>query len=123
MEQFKFGLWNVICDRCGFKRKSNQVMHTWDGLIVCSPSTGKTCYETRHPQDFVRTKPDDQSVPFTRPERDVFLDEVVNCSTHEPRWLSNVMAVDIVVYKGIVRTPLTIEDGVDVTIHCNLEIR
>ncbi len=70
------GVWNVICDRCGFKRKSDEVVkQEWNGLIVCAPSTGKLCYESRHPQDFVHAVQDDQSVPFTRPKpTDVFAD-------------------------------------------------
>lgn len=75
MNNLQLGKWRVICDRCGFKRYSDQVQQTWDGYIVCSPSTGKTCFETRHPQDFVRSVKDDQSVPFTRPEpADVYAD-------------------------------------------------
>lgn len=69
---FELGEWLVCCDRCGFQRKSSQVVKTWDNFIVCAPSTGKTCFETRHPQDFVRSKPDDQSVPFVRKQLEVF---------------------------------------------------
>lgn len=64
-DYLKLGSWNVICDRCGVKRKADQVRKEWTGLIVCSDK----CWEPRHPQDFVRSKPDDQSVPFTRPEK------------------------------------------------------
>lgn len=61
--------WAVICDRCGFKFKSYQLREDWQGLRVCS-----SCFETRHPQDFVRGVPDDPSVPWTRPEgADVFV--------------------------------------------------
>jgi len=60
---FKSGQWNVICDRCGFKRKSNDVREEWTGLMVC-----EECWEPRHPQDFIRSIPDDQTVPFTRPD-------------------------------------------------------
>lgn len=63
---FEPGKWNVICDRCGFQRKNDQVVKTWDNFMVCGPSTGKTCFETRHPQDFVRAKPDNQAVAFVR---------------------------------------------------------
>src|SRR5687768_16142947 len=66
---YRMGEWLVICDRCGFKRYSSEVVKTWDNFIVCAPSTGKFCFETRHPQDFVRTKKDDQTVPFRRPEQ------------------------------------------------------
>ena len=66
MHNFQMGKWLVVCDRCGFQRFNDEVQKTWDGHMVCSPSTGKTCFETRHPQDFVRSKPDDTSVEFTR---------------------------------------------------------
>lgn len=69
------GQWNVICDQCGVKRKSSQVTKRWDGLIVCTTETRPGCFETRHPQDFVRTVVDNQSVAFTRPEAaDQFVD-------------------------------------------------
>ena len=35
----------------------------WTGFIVC-----KDCFETRHPQDFVRAVKDDPSVAWTRSE-------------------------------------------------------
>jgi hypothetical protein len=52
-----------ICDRCGFKVRSSETSRTWDGLYVCRED-----FETRHPQDFVRGRKDDQSVPDPRPE-------------------------------------------------------
>ena len=49
-------------------------MKEWNGLRVC-----KDCFETRHPQEFVRGKQDDQSVPWTRSEgADV---EIATCLT------------------------------------------
>lgn len=66
--RLEIGNWNVICDQCGVKRKSDDVTKRWDGLIVCRPDVRAGCFETRHPQDFVRAIKDDQSVPFTRPE-------------------------------------------------------
>lgn len=52
-----------ICDRCGFKTRSSQTFRTWDGLFVCYAD-----WETRHPQDFVRGRKDNQNVPDARPE-------------------------------------------------------
>lgn len=52
-----------ICDRCGFKKRANQTFRTWDGLYVCSED-----FESRHPQDFVRGRKDNQIVPNPRPE-------------------------------------------------------
>jgi hypothetical protein len=34
----------------------------WDGFMV-----DKDCWEPRHPQDLLRAKPDDQSVPWSSP--------------------------------------------------------
>ena len=56
------GQWNLICDVCSIKYKAGKAKHRWDGFIVCP-----NCYEQRHPQDFVRTKQDKISVPFSRP--------------------------------------------------------
>ena len=60
---FSSGQWNFYCDVCGRKLKSGEGRKRWDGYMVCSDD-----YETRHPQDFLRTKPDRQSVPWSRPK-------------------------------------------------------
>ena len=57
------GKWNVICQRCGVKYKNDEVEKEWTGLLVCK----RQCFETRHPQDFVRSMPDDQSIPYASP--------------------------------------------------------
>ena len=56
------GQFNVICDVCSKKIKSGIAKKRWDGFIVCP-----NCYEQRHPQDFVKTRQDKISVPFSRP--------------------------------------------------------
>lgn len=59
----------VICDRCGFKIRRSKASKTWDGLLVCT----KSCWEPRHPQDFVRARADRQSVRDARPDmQDMF---------------------------------------------------
>jgi len=60
---FKSGLWNAICDRCGFKFKNTDLKQTWDGLMVCA-----SCWEPRHPQELIRPIPDQNKLPWTRPE-------------------------------------------------------
>ena len=66
---WKQGSWNVICDRCGQKLKAEEVREDWQGFIVCNP-----CYEPRHSLDFLRTKIDKQTVPYSRPRsEDVFV--------------------------------------------------
>ena len=65
---FKSGSWNITCDRCSKKTKADEIKKEWTGFLVCP-----ACYETRHPQDFVRARQDKISVPFTRPRPlDVF---------------------------------------------------
>lgn len=59
---FVSGQWNVTCDVCSKKIKSGEAKQRWDGFIVCPDD-----YEMRHPQDFVRTRQDKITVPFTRP--------------------------------------------------------
>lgn len=56
------GSWNAVCFRCGFKRKANQLMRQWQGYWVCPEH-----WEARHPQDFVRTPPDQMAAPWTQP--------------------------------------------------------
>lgn len=57
------GIFNVICDVCGFKKKSNEVRKRWDGAIVC-----KEDWEMRHSLDFYTTRQDAHKLPFTRPD-------------------------------------------------------
>ncbi len=61
-DNFVPGQWNAICDGCGRQFKSGELHRDWKKLMKCSQ-----CWEPRHPQDFVRAKPDDMSVPWSRP--------------------------------------------------------
>jgi hypothetical protein len=62
------GDWRLTCDVCGKKLKASHSRHRWDGLIVCDED-----FEHRHSMDFIKTKQDKISVPFTRPKApDVF---------------------------------------------------
>lgn len=89
---FLKGNWNVICDRCGEKFKSSQVKKEWTGLMVCD-----TCYEPRHPQDFIRTVPDRMDVPFVRPRpADIFIP-----STREVVLVDNVGLEETFAHDGI----------------------
>jgi hypothetical protein len=62
---FANGEWNFFCDLCGRKQKSGRSMKTWNNLRVC-----KHHREKRNPQDFLRGVKDDQSVPWSRPEKE-----------------------------------------------------
>ena len=57
------GTYNAICDECGWKYKANEMRKRWDNAFVCSP-----CWETRHPQDFLRSVKEKQRVPNPRPD-------------------------------------------------------
>lgn len=68
-EGYRPGDWLVQCDRTGFIVHASETVQEWTGLRVRRQSV-----DERHPQEFVRGRPDDQSVPFARPEPDpVFL--------------------------------------------------
>ena len=45
--------WNT-CQRCGQDIRLSASRKEWTGLIVC-----KSCWEPRHPQDFVRGRAED----------------------------------------------------------------
>ncbi len=69
---YKAGDWNIICDSCSKKIKASDSKMRWDGFIVC-PS----CFEQRHPQDFIRARMDKISVPYTRPPGiDRFIEDI-----------------------------------------------
>lgn len=57
------GKWLAICDCCGFRYYNDQLRKDWKNLMVCS-----SCFETRHPQDFLRVPVDNPAVPWARPE-------------------------------------------------------
>jgi hypothetical protein len=57
---FKSGEWNVYCMVCNRKIKSGLMMKRWDGLLVCPDD-----YENRHPMDFLRSRQERISVPFS----------------------------------------------------------
>lgn len=66
---YRAGSHNVICDRTGLKVKRSDCVREWNGLLVRRQS-----FEERHPQDFVRSFEDDQSVLDPRSEgEDTFL--------------------------------------------------
>lgn len=58
----------AICDRCGFRFRHSQTRKEWTGLRVCHGAGTNDCWESRHPQDFVRGVKDDQKVFDPRPE-------------------------------------------------------
>src|SRR3990167_228690 len=66
---FKSGYYNVICDVCGRKLKSDEVRKRWDGFYVCPED-----FETRHPLDFLKVPSTEKAIPWSRPEpADIFI--------------------------------------------------
>lgn len=55
-----------VCDICGLQIRKSKTRKNWKGQIVC----GATCYEPRHPQDFVKAHKDVIAVKDARPEPD-----------------------------------------------------
>jgi hypothetical protein len=64
-DRLELGTWNALCDRCQKKYKAYELRREWTGWMVCD-----TCWEPRHPQDFLKGKPDNSNVPWTRPDQD-----------------------------------------------------
>jgi hypothetical protein len=59
----------ATCYRCGFVRLASLMRKHWQGYWVCPDH-----WEERHPQDFVRGVPDEQTVPWAQPPpEDVFI--------------------------------------------------
>ena len=107
----------VICDRCGFQYKNDELKKEWTGLMVCAP-----CFEHRHPQEMIRPIPDQFPLPYSRPEKYDFSQEIaINCDTATFRFYPSVFAVDTTIIKGSVQGPMIVED-VTVTVQCTLEI-
>ena len=88
----KHGSWNVICDKCGFKRKSSECQMQWDNLFVCLE-----CFDVRHPQDAVRGVPENQAVPISRPD----VVATMGTTTVKVAASKNATTIDITSISGI----------------------
>lgn len=66
----------VECEVCGLEYRKSQMRKRWDGYIVCPKD-----FELRHPQDFVRARPDNNTAKglINPPSADRFLS--LTCST------------------------------------------
>lgn len=58
--------YNVECDRCGYWLAASLCQKEWTGWFVC-----KKCWEPRHPQEFLKLKPEQIAVPVARPDTGV----------------------------------------------------
>lgn len=59
----------IICDRTGRKILASKSGGEWTGRLVSLSDI-----DFRHPQEFVRGRVDNQSVPFVRNSRDIFVE-------------------------------------------------
>lgn len=59
--QYVKGEWNAICDICGFQFKASELKENWKNQRVC-----KDDFEGKHPQMFVRAKPEKISTEWSR---------------------------------------------------------
>lgn len=120
-DYLKLGDYNAVCDRCNFKYKASELLEEWTGLKVCS-----LCWEPRHPQDFIRSKPDQQPLPWTRPEpADVFIGSSsgIACDAQEFMPLFPVpIVVDTTIAKRYSYGTVEIQIGT-LTVVCTLEVR
>jgi hypothetical protein len=70
MSTYVPGDYNATCDVCGFEYKASKLRRRWDGFMVCDKD-----FETRHPQDLIKSPPAEKTPPWTRPESaDSFID-------------------------------------------------
>lgn len=59
--------WNLICEVCQTKIKSDEAVTRWDGLVVSKNHKG--CFELRHPNDMpLPPMRDDRPLPIQSPE-------------------------------------------------------
>lgn len=72
--------WNVTCDVCSKKIKASESRLRWDGFLVCVDD-----YEIRHEQDFVKSKLDQITVPYTRPVPELIFTFVCSLYTSQGR--------------------------------------
>jgi hypothetical protein len=67
----------VECDVCGFIIRSRDAKLTWDNKVVCPED-----FETRHPQDFVRGRADEEAAKgLVRPEKTDGVAPATACTT------------------------------------------
>lgn len=73
---WKAGKWKAYCDICGSEFYNDQLKEDFRGLMVCNKD-----FELRNPQDFVRTKPERITPPWTRPRDGAEFATIVTVNT------------------------------------------
>lgn len=85
-DYLELGDFNAVCFECGRKRKASTLKKHWQGYWVCPEH-----WEARHPQDFVRSVPDEITPPFQQPPEDCFVEV---CSWEGRMALADVAVCD-----------------------------
>jgi hypothetical protein len=119
------GNYNTICDECGLKFKASALRRRWDGAMVDS-----ACFESRHPQEFIRAKKDSKVLSYIRTDTDgVDVSPVLNCAgltfqDISAAGLNSLLGDDLTVYKmRVVPTgTITVPAGTTLTVLCELTI-
>lgn len=94
------GDYKIVCDRSGFVCLRSEALRTWDNKLVRADF-----WEPRHPQDIIRPKNDDQSVPDGRVEPvdppifdgNVFYDMLVAYDNMMPYEVQSVFNVSLAI--------------------------
>lgn len=60
---YHLGDWLATCFECNRKMLASTLKKHWRGYYVC-----EACWESRHPQDFVRGVPESPAPPWTQPQ-------------------------------------------------------
>lgn len=64
----RIGDYKAVGDRTGFRVYGSECRMQWDGIFV-----RKKSWEIRHPQDFIKARPEHLAVPIPRPEQKVLV--------------------------------------------------
>jgi hypothetical protein len=117
------GEWWVLCDQCQRSMLASKAAKRWDGAIVhADPNEG--CWETRHPQEFVRPVRDQFPLPFTRPDNEGLEPTLTvnDCAWLTFMYTDNVKVNDatanVTIYKEYMTGPVVVPDGITVTVQC-----
>lgn len=102
------GDWNARCYECGAKYKASELLKHWQGYYVC-----QRCWEPRHPQDFVRSVSDVQTVPWSQSSAAVYALGTAIISANGTYSLAALIGSVCTTDPSII----TIDDGVIATIN------
>lgn len=117
-EYYKPGDWWLLCDQCHRKMRYSESTRRWDGLIVHA-DLNEGCFETRHPQDFVRSVRDMFPLPVVRPDNEGIESTLsINCDNIYWTPVDGQPVMVTYIGKGYTTGPVFIDAGWTVTVLC-----